>query len=144
MFLANYSDGVTAVDLDAYLAAYHASGKLAGCLCVQPTHSFHIMTIDDADQAVASVEHIGAAGMWINGGYFVFRSEIFDYMRPGEELVEEPFRRLIAERQIYGHRYDGFWKGMDTLKDKQALEELAASGDAPWQVWNLDHVDANA
>ena len=73
--------------------------------------------------------------MRINGGYFIFRKEIFDYMRAGEELVIEPFQRLIEEKQLIGYPYDGFWVGMDTFKDKQELESLWGSGAAPWQVW---------
>jgi glucose-1-phosphate cytidylyltransferase len=71
----------------------------------------------------------------INGGYFVFRKEIFDYMREGEELVLEPFQRLIQEKELVGYSYDGFWAGMDTFKDRQELESLWGSGAAPWHVW---------
>lgn len=144
MFLANYADGLTDADLNDYIDRFRATGKIAGALCTQPTHSFHIVSVDDQDDSITGVEHITRAGLWINGGYFVFRQEIFDYIGEGEELVEEPFERLIAERQIYGHRYSGFWKGMDTLKDKQELEEMDAAGDAPWQVWNVEHKDSSA
>ncbi|MDQ6948847.1 MAG: glucose-1-phosphate cytidylyltransferase, partial [Actinomycetota bacterium] len=71
----------------------------------------------------------------INGGYFIFRRAIFDYMREGEELVEEPFQRLIADRQLMAYRYDGFWAAMDTFKDRQQLEALHQSGRPPWTVW---------
>jgi glucose-1-phosphate cytidylyltransferase len=75
--------------------------------------------------------------MWINGGYFVLRSELLDDLRPGEELVEEPFRRLLADRRLLAHRHEGFWAPMDTLKDKQCLESLHESGQAPWQLWDV-------
>jgi glucose-1-phosphate cytidylyltransferase len=71
----------------------------------------------------------------INGGYFIFRREIFDYIRDKEELVEEPFRRLVREKQLAGYVYNGFWASMDTFKDKQQLESLYATGAAPWEVW---------
>ncbi len=73
--------------------------------------------------------------MWINGGYFVLRSELLDDLRPGEELVEEPFHRLAAADQLLAQRHDGFWAPMDTLKDKQWLESLHESGQAPWELW---------
>ena len=71
----------------------------------------------------------------MNGGYFVLRREIFDYIGEREELVEEPFQRLIAEGQLLGYRYEGFWMPMDTFKDQQTLEALYQSGRPPWAVW---------
>jgi glucose-1-phosphate cytidylyltransferase len=71
----------------------------------------------------------------INGGFFVFRREIFDYIHEGEDLVLEPFDRLIAERQLLAYPFDGFWRNMDTFKDKQELEEMLLNGKTPWQVW---------
>jgi glucose-1-phosphate cytidylyltransferase len=137
MFLANYSDGLTDVDLDSYVETFAATGKTAATLCVQPTQSFHLMSIDN-DSEVTSIDHISNSGHWINGGYFIFRNSIFDSMQPGEELVEGPFRRLIEQREVFGYRYQGFWQAMDTLKDKQQLDERFASGNAPWQVWDGD------
>ena len=72
--------------------------------------------------------------MWINAGYFLLRPEIFDYMNEGEELVIEPFARLIAEDQLMAYKHDGFWRCMDTLKDRQVLEEMVERGDMPWRV----------
>ena len=74
--------------------------------------------------------------MRINGGYFVFRTEIFQYIRSGEELVGEPFRRLIRDNQLIAYRHDGFWMAMDTLKDRERIEEFYSRGNAPWEVWN--------
>ena len=74
--------------------------------------------------------------MWINGGYFMFRPEIFDHIQPGDELVEEPFRRLIERGQLHAFRYDGFWAPMDTLKDVQNLESQWEAGDPPWALWS--------
>lgn len=74
----------------------------------------------------------------INGGYFLFRREIFDYMRPGEELVEEPFDRLIAANELLTYPHDGFTATMDTFKDKQHFDELYSKGRAPWEVWRKD------
>ena len=73
----------------------------------------------------------------MNGGYFLFRHDIFDYIRPGEELVEQPFQRLIADRKLFAYRHDGFWAAMDTFKDKIAFDRMNGKGDTPWKVWNI-------
>jgi len=78
----------------------------------------------------------------INGGFFVFSRKIFDYIRPGEELVEQPFQRLIDEGRLFACAYDGFWRCMDTFKDLQALETLMSSGDAPWALWDREQLAA--
>lgn len=70
--------------------------------------------------------------MWINGGYFLMRPEIFDYMREGEELVLEPFSRLISEDKLMAYKHEGFWRSMDTLRDWQTLEAMVERGDMPW------------
>ena len=72
--------------------------------------------------------------IWINGGYFVFSNKIFDYLREGEELVLDPFNRLIAERRLLAYRYEGFWRAMDTLQDKRVLEEMVEKGNMPWNL----------
>ena len=74
------------------------------------------------------------ANLWINGGYFIFRSQIFDYLREGEEMVEEPFRRLIEADQLLAFKHEGFWRPMDTLKDKEVLEDMVEQGTMPWRL----------
>ena len=73
--------------------------------------------------------------MRVNGGYFAFKTEIFDYIGPGEELVVEPFERLVRAKELIAHEYDGFWMPMDTAKDKKRLDDLYQGGKPPWQVW---------
>ena len=73
--------------------------------------------------------------LWINGGHFILRPSVFDYMQPGEELVERPFERMIEAGQLITYRHDGFWAPMDTLKDMQELEALYERGDPPWTLW---------
>ena len=85
---------------------------------------------------MTKIEHIARSGNMINGGFFAFRREIFDYIKEGEDLVDEPFHRLIAEKQLIAYPYKGFWACMDTFKEKQHLEDLHATGRAPWQVWD--------
>lgn len=132
-FLANYSDGLSDVPLDEMIAAFKASGKAACFLAVHPMLTFHLADIDEAGRVRAMVPSDNA-GMWINGGFFIFRKDIFDYIREGEELVLEPFERLIKADQLMAYRYEGFWRPMDTLRDRQVLEDMVDQGRMPWRL----------
>ena len=134
VFLANYADGLSDLHLPSYVERSARSGKAATFLCVKPNLSLHAVSLDK-DGRVRRFAAISETDLRINGGFFVFRQDIFDYIKPGEELVEEPFERLISANQLVAHSYDGFFSAMDTFKDKQKLEELYLSGRAPWQVW---------
>lgn len=131
IFLANYSDGLTDVDLDDMLSRFRASGKLASFLAVRPPLTYHLADIAE-DGRVREFRTSTTSDIWINGGYFLFRGEIFDYMREGEELVLEPFARLIAEDKLMAYKHEGFWRSMDTLRDWQALEDMVEKGNMPW------------
>jgi glucose-1-phosphate cytidylyltransferase len=134
MFLANYSDGLTDMHLPSMVDYCSARGVTASFICVKPQHSFHVVrTVEDS--LVESVRSAADADIWINGGYFLFRNTIFDYMRSGEELVEQPFSRLIQNRQLLAYKYEGFWAPLDTFKDKQRLDDFYVTGEAPWEVW---------
>ena len=111
-----------------------ASGKTAAFTLVQPTQSFHVVETRD-NGLVSSIKDLSVSGIKINGGYFMFRRDIFDYIRRGEELVHEPFTRLIDAQQLVAYEHPGFWTCMDTFKDQQRLEDLFASGQAPWELW---------
>jgi glucose-1-phosphate cytidylyltransferase len=130
-FLATYGDGLTDAPLPTMIDTLAESGKTALFLCVHPTHQFHVVSLD-AGNGVREIQDVGAANLWINGGYFVFRREIFDYLRQGEDLVDDAFNQLIAEDKLVAYPYEGFWAPMDTLKDKQTLESLLESGAPPW------------
>jgi glucose-1-phosphate cytidylyltransferase len=134
VFLANYADGLTDVHLPDQIAHFRAQHSVASFLAVRPTQSFHVVSID-VGGLVERISHVGESGLWINAGFFVFKREIFDYIREGEELVEAPFRRLIGERQLISYPYAGFWACMDTFKDKQMFDDLNGRGQAPWEVW---------
>jgi glucose-1-phosphate cytidylyltransferase len=134
IFLANYADGLSDLDLDWYVKSFIERDKIACFLSVPAPHTFHIVHADE-DGHVQRLEHIGRSLVRINAGFFVLRREIFDVLHPGEELVIEPFQRLIDRRQLIVVPYGGFWQNMDTFKDKIRLDELVAAGDAPWQVW---------
>ena len=135
MFLANYSDGLAEVDLDWMVAEFKASGKIACFLAVPPSVTFHLADIGD-DNRVRKMTPAATSDLWINGGFFIFRREIFDYMNEGEELVVEPFQRLIAQRQLVTYRNPGFWACMDTFKEKKMFDDMYARGDMPWMVWD--------
>jgi len=134
LFLCSYGDCLTDAPLDRFIEDFRRRDKVAAFLSVSPRYPFQLVT-QDGDGLVTSVRRPHASGLWINGGYFIFRREIFDYLRPGEELVEEPFQRLIAEELLITYPYDGFWAPLDTLHDRERLEALAAGPRPPWALW---------
>ena len=81
------------------------------------------------------IDDVRVSDIWINGGYMILRKEIFDYIEDGEELVQEPFQRLVKQNLLVSYRYEGFWAPMDTLKDQQQLESLHESGRPAWAIW---------
>ena len=112
----------------------HRSDAVGSLLLVQPTASFDIVRLSPAGR-VGNISPLSQTDIWINGGFFVFRNEIFKYIKLGEELVRQPFQRLIDKGELLAHRSGCFWQCMDTFKDKQCLEELN-QGNAPWKVWD--------
>lgn len=134
MFLANYGDGLSDVPLPTMLETFHKSKAIASVLVVQPTNSFDIIH-SAPNGMVTEVCPLTRSDIWINGGFFAMRNEIFNYIHPGEELVREPFQRLIEKKALLAYKYSGFWQCMDTFKDKQHLEELNQTV-APWKVWS--------
>ncbi len=135
LFLANYTDGLSDVPLPSVIESFKRSASIASFISVKPRASFHLVNTDTSG-VVKSIEHIGKTGAGINGGFMVMRQEIFNYIHEGEELVEQPFQRLIAEGKLMAHHHDGFWACMDTFKERQELEDLFTRGNAPWTVWN--------
>jgi glucose-1-phosphate cytidylyltransferase len=134
MFLANYADGLSDLRLDQHLDMFKARDRIASFLSVKVPQTFHVVHAD-AENYALRLEHVSDSPIRINGGFFAFRTEIFESMKPGEELVIEPFQRLIDRRQLIAVPYDGFWHSMDTFKDKIQLDEMVLKGPAPWQVW---------
>jgi glucose-1-phosphate cytidylyltransferase len=134
IFLANYSDGLSDLYLPDYIDAFLSRGLLSSFLAVHSHQSFHVAAIDD-DDFVVGIDPLSESNLWINGGFFMFRKEIFDYLRAGEDLVHEPYGRLIQMKQLMAYRYKGFWAAMDTFKDREWLNSLHEADEAPWQVW---------
>lgn len=135
VFLANYTDGLSDVYLPNVIDALHKHDAVASFLSVKPRHSFHAIKVDPGGQ-VRGIAPIEPSDVWMNGGYFVFRNEIFEYIHDGEELVDEPFRRLIGQSRLSAYKYDGFWSCMDTFKEKHCLDDMYARGESKWAVWN--------
>jgi glucose-1-phosphate cytidylyltransferase len=134
MFLANYADGLSDLDLTAYVEMVKSRPVIASFVSVPAPHTFHIVHADAQDHLV-KLEHVTRSPVRINGGFFALRKEIFDYLQPGEELVIEAFSRLVEKRQVLAVPHDGFWQNMDTFKDKLQLDEMMSRGHAPWQAW---------
>jgi len=131
MFLANYSDGLTDAPLDDMIDCFKKSDKIGCFIAIHPPITFHLAEFDEQGR-VHKLRSSQEADVWINGGYFIFRNAIFDFIREGEELVLEPFERLIAGGHLMAYKYEGFWRAMDTLRDRQVLEEMMERGETPW------------
>jgi glucose-1-phosphate cytidylyltransferase len=138
MFLANYADGLSDLPLPRMIEYFEGHPEAAACFVgVAPTSTFHLVQAAD-DGVVKNIRHVKDVGMRINGGFFVMRDQIFDYLHEGEELVEAPFKRLAAENKLLAYAYDGFWACMDTFKERQLLDDLYAKGRPPWEVWRAN------
>ena len=133
VFLANYVDGLTDLPLDRYIREFHRHNVIAGLVAVRSSQSFHAVHAGD-DGIVTCMGAMPDQQLWINGGFFIMRPEIFKYIHEGEELVEKPFGRLIAERKLATFCWDGFWQCMDTFKDKISFDRMEARGETPWLV----------
>ncbi len=140
IFLANYADGLSDLALDRYVDDFRQSGKIASMVSVALPQTFHTVEAT-AGGRVTKMEDVTASKVRVNGGFFALRSEIFDYLHEGEELVVEPFQRLIEKGELVAHAHDGFWLAMDTFKDKGRFEELLQAGNAPWRVWDRTKED---
>ncbi|HIF00692.1 MAG: sugar phosphate nucleotidyltransferase [Fuerstiella sp.] len=134
MFLANYTDGLCDLNLTDMIESHRQNKAIASFVAVKPSQSFHTVTARP-DGTVDAIEAVHETDIQINAGYFVLQREIFKYIDAGEELVCEPFNRLIAENRLFAHPFDGFFGCMDTFKEKQTLDEMYARGETPWELW---------
>ncbi len=136
-FMLTYGDGVGRVDIPRLLDFHQGSGRYVTLTAVQPSGRFGAIEMADGDRITSFSEKPKGDGAWINAGYFVCQPQIFDYLRDGDSTVLErdPLEALARDGQLGAFRHEAFWKPMDTLRDKNELEKLWASGDAPWKVW---------
>jgi glucose-1-phosphate cytidylyltransferase len=132
-FMMTYGDGLSDVDLGQLLDHHRQTGRIATVTAVRPPARFGSLVIDDSDRVIAFEEKISSAEALINGGFFVLEPEIFEYV--GDDTMpfeREPMQRLAVAGQLTAYRHNGFWKPMDTLRDRLELEALWEGGDAPW------------
>lgn len=134
-FLANYTDGLSSVHLPDIIDFHERANSTATFVSVRPSQTFHKVTID-TEGVVKGVQEIAKTDTWMNGGYFVFSQDFFNYLGDGEEMVDQPFQRLIREGKLHSLRHQGFWGCMDTYKEKQLLDDMYDRGDTPWAVWD--------
>ena len=135
VFLANYSDGLTDLYLPDLIDYSKKRDKIACMITVKPTVGFHYVSTSK-DGYVDGICQLDQTPVRFNGGFFVFKKQIFDYINLGEDLVYEPFQRLMKQHQLVAYRHDGFWASLDTYKDKQRLDELALKNASSWEIWN--------
>ncbi len=133
-FLANYSDGLTDLPLDRHIEQFERTGVIASLASVHTAQSLHAIR-SGPDGIVTVLGEVSKLDFRINAGFFCLKSSIFEYIHEGEELVEQPFQRLIARKALGVYPHDGFWKSMDTLKDKLSFDEMEAHDNCPWMVW---------
>lgn len=135
-FFMTYGDGVSDVDISALLKFHQSHGKIATLTAVQPNMRFGMLDITAGNEITAFREKEIEDSGWINGGFMVLQPEIFDYIEgPSTVFERQPLERLAAEGQLMAYQHKGFWQCMDTLREKNKLEELLASGNAPWVRW---------
>lgn len=136
-FMLTYGDGVSDVDMDALLASHRAHGKAVTMTSVQPDGRFGTFDADESGLVSRFLEKPRGDGSWINGGFFVCEPVVFDYITRGDATVfeQEPLQGLARDSQLYAYRHNGFWKCMDTLRDKQDLNQMWQSNSAKWKTW---------
>lgn len=134
-FMVTYGDGVGDIDIRSLLEFHRAHGKLATITAVRPPARFGGLELD-GDAVCRFSEKSQTDEGWINGGFFVFEPAVLDYLSDEDTVLErEPLERLASDGQLHAFRHDGFWQPMDTLREKQMLENLWQSGNAPWATW---------
>jgi glucose-1-phosphate cytidylyltransferase len=137
MFLANYADVLTNAQLPDMIERFEASSAIASLLAVPPKSSHHVVDIDDSG-IITGVTAMADLRQWENGGYFVLRPEIFDYLNEGEDLVEDAIMRLVPLGRVLAYPYKGYWSPADTVKERVQLDELYHRGNCPWMIWDPD------
>ena len=135
-FMLTYGDGVAEIDPKKLLAFHKGHGRLATVTAVQPSGRFGALDIDARERVHSFYEKPSGDGAWVNGGFFVAEPGIFDYIKDDSTIWErEPLEGLAKDGQLCAYKHTGFWKCMDTLRDKTELESMWQGGKAPWKVW---------
>lgn len=136
-FMLTYGDAVADININELYKSHIKSNKIATVTAVRPPGRFGTLIIDNENNVIEFIEKPAGDGAWINGGFFVLEPEIFNYIKDDTTIFErEPLERLAKENQLNAYKHYGFWKAMDTLRDKIELENLWNSGIAPWKLWD--------
>ncbi|QAY69021.1 sugar phosphate nucleotidyltransferase [Xylanimonas protaetiae] len=135
VFLANYGDVLTDAPMNQIIDEFLATNAVGSLMAVSPQDSFHVVRFDDGGW-MKDIEPVADMSMCINGGYFVLRQGIFDYLDEGEDLVGDACIRAARDGRFRVHPHTGFWAPMDTLKERSMLEEMNRVGNRPWAVWD--------
>lgn len=136
-FLVNYSDVLTDLPLPEMIDDFRESNRIGMFLVTQPQRSFHVVDFNK-EMEVKEINTLSDSGLWINAGYFIFKKDIFNYLKSGEDLVENALPKLIEKKELLAYPYTGTWITMDTFKEKQMLDDRYAKGDTPWEVWKTN------
>lgn len=136
-FLLTYGDGVSDVNIDELIAFHKSHGKAMTMTSVQPEGRYGSLVVDNEQKVLSFMEKPKGDGAWINAGFFVCQPEVFDYIPDGEKIIfeREPLEGLAVANQLFTYKHEGFWKPMDTQRDKTLLEELIEKNKAPWIKW---------
>lgn len=136
-FMLTYGDGVSDINIKALVEYHKKHGKIGTLTSVQPEGRFGAIVSDDSGKISAFKEKPQGDGSWINAGFFVFNPEIFDYIDDGDDIIFErgPLEKLVSDGELHAYRHEGFWKCMDTLRDKQQLQKMFDENNAPWITW---------
>ena len=137
-FLLTYGDGVADVNINEVIKEHKASKKYATLTAVQPTGRFGALIIKENNIITSFMEKPKGEASWINGGFFVCEPQVFDYIDDGDQVIFEraPLENLAKDNQLNAYKHRGFWRPMDTLKDKNDLTQMWQNNNAPWAVWN--------
>jgi glucose-1-phosphate cytidylyltransferase len=139
-FMVTYGDGVSDINITNLIEYHKTKGKLATLTAVLPSGKFGALEINDDNRIISFTEKPQGDGSWINGGFFVLQPEIFNYISDGDNTIfeREPLENLAKDGQLQSFKHTGFWKPMDTLREKTELQKLWDTGCAPWKVWSDD------
>nr|ABH03009.1 RfbF [Spirochaeta aurantia] len=136
-FMVTYGDGLSSQNLNELVAFHQSEGRFGTMTTVQPSGRFGAVDIGESNRINAFIEKPRGDGAWINAGFFVFEPQIFDYIDGDSTILErDPLERLARDGQLSAFKHTGFWKPMDTLREKHEFEELWRDGKAPWRLWN--------
>jgi len=141
MFLANYADVLTNAPLDSMIDRFRASDKVGALLAVPPQSAFHCVNLGEEGDDIASISTLQEMPLWENGGYLMFRPEVFDHLEEGCDLIGDVCAPLAKEGRMMAFRHRGFWQPADTVKERTALEAAYQSGTRPWMLWDAPDRD---